>query len=127
MTALPGSPISSGASGDPLAHTPGENPVTLVSELDFDDVVMKSELPVLIDVSTAWCPPCKVARPIVTELARRHAGKLKVVELDGDASAELAARLCVRGFPTFIGMVDGQIVDRKLGFAGARPLEALAQ
>ena len=110
-----------------MAHTTGESLVTLVSELDFDDIVMKSELPVLIDVSTAWCPPCKVARPVITELARRYAGKLKVVELDGDASAELAARLCVRGFPTFIGVVDGQVVDRKLGFAGAKPLEALAE
>jgi thioredoxin-like negative regulator of GroEL len=98
-----------------------------VSELDFDEVVMKSDIPVFIDVSTEWCPPCKVARPVVAELARRHAGKLKVVELDGDTSPELAARLCVRGFPTFIGVVHGEIVDRKLGFAGANPLETLAQ
>ena len=102
-------------------------PLDLERVVDFDEVVMKSELPVLIDVSTAWCPPCKAARPVVSELARRHAGKLKVVELDGDASAELASRLCVRGFPTFIGIAFGQVVDRKLGFAGARPLEALAQ
>ena len=98
-----------------------------VDALNFDDAVMKSELPVFIDVSTAWCPPCKVAAPLVAALARRHAGKLKVVEIDGDASPELVARLGVRGFPTFLGFFRGNIVDRKLGFAGAKPLEALAE
>jgi len=98
-----------------------------VNELNFDAAVMKSELPVFIDVSTAWCPPCKVAAPLVVALARRHAGKLKVVEIDGDASPELTARLGVRGFPTFLGFFGGKLVDRKLGFAGAKPLEALAE
>ena len=98
-----------------------------VNELNFDDIVMKSELPVFIDVSTAWCPPCKVAAPLVAALAKRHAGKLKVVEIDGDASPELTARLGVRGFPTFLGFFGGKVVDSKLGFAGAKPLEALAE
>jgi thioredoxin 1 len=110
-----------------VEHERKHGPVISVSELDFDDEVMKSELPVFIDISTAWCPPCKVAAPVVAELARRHAGKLKVVELDGDAAPELVARLGVRGFPTFIGVVGGSIVERKLGFAGKKPLEELAQ
>jgi len=104
-----------------------EHCVTPVSELDYEDEVLGCELPVLIDVSTEWCPPCRVAQPVVAELARRHAGKLKVVAIDGDACAELAARFGVRGFPTFIGVFRGEIVDKKLGFAGARPLEQLAQ
>ena len=59
-----------------MKHEQNDSPVTSVSELDFDEVVMKAELPVFIDVSTEWCPPCRVAAPVVAELARRHAGKL---------------------------------------------------
>jgi thioredoxin 1 len=101
--------------------------VAVVTELDFDARVVNAELPVLVDFSTEWCPPCKVAAPVVAELARRHAGKLTIVAVDGDACAELAARLGVRGFPTFIGFFRGEIVDKKLGFAGAKSLEQLAQ
>jgi len=101
--------------------------VRVVNDLDFDDEILRAELPVFIDVSAEWCAPCKVAAPVVAALAERHAGALKVVEIDGCASAELAARLGVRGFPTFIGVVRGEVVDQRLGFAGAKPLEALAE
>jgi thiol-disulfide isomerase/thioredoxin len=81
----------------------------------------------LIDVSAAWCAPCKTAHPIVIALAQAHAGRLKVVEIDGGASPELIERLGVRGFPTFVGMFRGEELDRRLGFAGRRPLEELAR
>ncbi|HEX2731873.1 MAG TPA: thioredoxin domain-containing protein [Polyangiaceae bacterium] len=99
--------------------------VVAVNGLNFEEEVTASPLPVLIDVSTPWCGPCKVARPIVEEFARRHAGELKVVEIDGGESPDLVARLGVRGFPTFIGMRAGQFVDARLGFGGKRPLEDL--
>ncbi len=101
--------------------------VGYVNDLNFDAEVRSSALPVLIDVSASWCAPCKAARPVVEALAREHRGKIKVVELDGDESPELVARLGVRGFPTFIAMTNGQVVDRKAGFGGRRPLEELAQ
>jgi thioredoxin-like negative regulator of GroEL len=63
---------------------------------------------------------------VVAELARMHAGALKVVEIDGDESPELVARLGVRGFPTFLGVLGGEIVERRAGFGGKRPLEELA-
>ncbi|MGC4091155.1 MAG: thioredoxin family protein [Polyangiaceae bacterium] len=64
-----------------------------------------------MDVSATWCGPCKLARPVVADLATTHQGALKVVEIDGDESPELVARLGVRGFPTFLGVVGGQIVE----------------
>ena len=101
--------------------------VGLVNELNFDEEVLRSPVPVLVDVSATWCAPCRAARPVVAALAREHLGKLKVVEIDGDESPELVARLGVRGFPTFLSIANGRVVDRRAGFGGRRPLEELAR
>jgi thioredoxin 1 len=93
---------------------------------NFDSVVLKSPLPVLIDVSATWCAPCKVARPVVAGLARTHHGRLQVVEIDGDESPELVERLGVRGYPTFLGVFGGEVVERRVGFGGRRVLDELA-
>jgi len=98
-----------------------------VNVLSFAAEVLSSDLPVLIDVTAEWCPPCKAAAPVVAELARRHAGRLKVVVIDGDEASELVAMLGVRGFPTFLGFRGGEIVARQAGFGGKRGLEALAE
>lgn len=97
------------------------------NEDNFQELVVDSEIPVLLDVSAAWCAPCKAASPVVAELARRYQGKLRVVEIDGGESPGLTARLKVRGFPTFLGFVRGNIVERRAGFGGAKSLEALAE
>jgi thiol-disulfide isomerase/thioredoxin len=97
-----------------------------VNGLSFAHEVLKSELPVLIDVWADWCPPCKAAAPILAELAARHRGKLKVVAIDGGEAPDLVATLGVRGFPTFLGVRDGEIVLRQAGFGGRKHLEALA-
>jgi thioredoxin 1 len=100
--------------------------VPLVDSSTFARDVLASDLPVLVDVTAEWCPPCKAAAPVVAELARRFAGRLKVVAIDGDAAAELVARLGVRGFPTFLGIHKGEVVARQAGFGGKRGLETFA-
>ena len=97
-----------------------------VNGLSFAHEVLKSEVPVLIDVWAEWCPPCKAAAPILADLAERHAGRLKIVAIDGGEAADLVATLGVRGYPTFIGVRGGEIVLRQAGFGGRRNLEALA-
>jgi thioredoxin 1 len=106
-----------------MIHSPHVAPV---NELNFDAEVRQSPLPVFIDVSTEWCPPCRVAAPIVTELAERLRDRVKFVIIDGDESPELVANLGVRGFPTFLGLVGGEVVSRRAGFGGKAPLEAMA-
>lgn len=96
-----------------------------VTGLNFSQEVLDSELPVLIDVSADWCPPCKAAAPVVHEIAERHAGRIKVVMIDGNQSPDLVATLGVRGFPTFIAVVGGQVIARQAGFGGRRGLEQL--
>jgi len=98
-----------------------------VNGLSFAHEVLKSDLPVLIDVTAEWCPPCKLAAPVVAELAERHAGRLKVVVIDGEEASDLVATLGVRGFPTFLGFRGGEIIARQAGFGGKRGLEALAE
>jgi thioredoxin 1 len=103
------------------------SPVFRATEDNFQELVVDSKIPVLLDVSAEWCAPCKAAAPCLKELARRYEGKLRVVEIDGGESPGLTARLKVRGFPTFLGFVEGNIVERRAGFAGAKSLEALAE
>jgi len=97
-----------------------------VTEANFEHEVRRSTFPVLIEVSAPWCPPCRAAAPIMRELAERYRGSLKVVEVDGEESPELVARLGVRGFPTFVAVVGGQIVKTLAGFSGRSALEKLA-
>src|SRR5687768_9430130 len=100
--------------------------VLTVNELNFEQEVLQSPVPVLVDVTAPWCAPCRTAAPVVAELARQHHGRLKVVELDGDQSPELVARLGVRGFPTFLGFVAGRKVESAAGFYGKKPLVELS-
>jgi thioredoxin 1 len=97
-----------------------------VNGLSFATEILQSDLPVFVEVTAEWCPPCKQAAPIMAELAARHAGKLKVVLIDGEEAADLVAALGVRGFPTFLGFKRSEIVVRQAGFGGRRGLEALA-
>src|SRR5690349_21994385 len=100
--------------------------IVRVSADNFESIVLKSPVPVLVDVSATWCAPCKVARPVVAALAHTHQGRLQVVEIDGDESPELVERLGVRGFPTFLGVYGGEVVERRVGFGGRRALDELA-
>jgi thioredoxin 1 len=98
-----------------------------VNELNFEQEVLRSSTPVLIDVSTRWCPPCRVAQPVIHALASEHAGRLKVVEIDGDECPELVARLGVRGFPTFIIYAGGKPCQRQAGFGGKAALQRMVR
>jgi thioredoxin 1 len=101
--------------------------VVPVNEINFEDEVLKSEVPVFIDVTAEWCGPCKAAAPVVESIARNTAGELKVVAIDGGESPNLVAKLGVRGFPTFLGVVRGNVVRSRAGFAGKKALEAFGE
>lgn len=98
-----------------------------VNARNFESEVLQSELPVLVDVWATWCGPCKAAHPIVAALAETHRGRLKVVSIDGGESPDLAEQLGVRGYPTFLGIAGGQVVEQRVGFGGRRPLDELAR
>jgi thioredoxin 2 len=80
----------------------------------FDSAV-DSTLPVLVDCWAAWCGPCRMISPIVEQVARDEAGRLKVVKLDVDAAPEIAARLGAQSIPLLLLLRDGHEVDRLVG------------
>lgn len=74
--------------------------------------------PVLVDFFAEWCGPCKMAAPIIEELAGEYADKAVIAKVDVDAENSLAAQHGVMSIPTVIVFVNGEEVDRKIGFAG---------
>jgi thioredoxin 1 len=88
-----------------------------VSDGTFEAEVLKSTTPVLIDFYATWCGPCKMMAPVIDEVAKDYAGKLKVVKIDVDAASETAATMGVTAMPTFVVLKDGKEVWRRLGAA----------
>jgi thioredoxin 1 len=95
-----------------------------VTDASFESEVLDSSEPVLVDFWAEWCGPCKMIAPIVEELAKEYAGKLKVAKLDADANPNTMQAYGIMGIPTLILFRDGQEVERIVGFM---PKERLVQ
>ncbi len=89
--------------------------VKQVSDESFDSEVLKSDLPVLIDFWAPWCGPCKAIAPVVEELAKEYAGRLKVVKMNVDDNPQTPSRYGVRGIPNLIVFKGGQVQDQIIG------------
>ena len=89
--------------------------VTHVSDASFEQEVLKSSIPVLIDFWAPWCGPCKAIAPIIDEVAKDYAGKLKVVKLNVDDNPETAARYGIRSIPNLLIIKNGQVKDQIVG------------
>ncbi|MFM7868379.1 MAG: thioredoxin domain-containing protein [Planctomycetaceae bacterium] len=86
-----------------------------IRESDFEDVVLKSDRPVLVDFMASWCPPCKMMQPVVDRLAAKVADWADVYTVNIDRNAALAARFEISGVPTFVAWAGGQIAGRRTG------------
>jgi thioredoxin 2 len=80
----------------------------------FEEEIIAS-MPVLVDFWAPWCGPCRMVTPVVEEMGREYAGRLKVVKLDIDRAPALASRFGVQGIPLLILIRDGQEIDRVVG------------
>ncbi|GAB5542425.1 MAG: thioredoxin [Sandaracinaceae bacterium] len=94
----------------------GKNVVS-VNDLNFEDEVVKSDQPVLVDFTATWCGPCRQIAPLVDQLADEYDGKAKVAKLDIDESPETARRFQIRGVPTILIFKGGEVVDQQVGLA----------
>jgi thioredoxin 1 len=92
-----------------------EEKVIQVTDADFDQEVLNSELPVLVDCWAAWCTPCLIVGPIVQELAHEYEGKVKVCKLNVDEGRSIAARYGIMSIPTLFIFKNGQVVDQVIG------------
>jgi thioredoxin 1 len=90
----------------------------------FEADVLQSSLPVLVDFTADWCPPCKMIAPIVSQLGQKYEGKLRVVALDADAHPEIIQRYFVQGLPTLILFQNGEPVKRMVGYQPREKLDA---
>jgi thioredoxin 1 len=89
--------------------------VTHVSDANFEQEVMKSATPVLVDFWAPWCGPCKAIAPIVEELANDYDGRLKVVKVNVDDNPMTPARFAVRGIPNLIIVKGGEVKEQIVG------------
>lgn len=102
-----------------------QSPSTVLRITDdtFDEVVLRSPLPVLVDFSAPWCAPCRVIAPVVAAIAETHAGRLRVGTSDVDVNVASATRYDIRNLPTLLLFVDGQVRARIVGAVPRAKLE----
>lgn len=86
-----------------------------ITDATFDEVVLKSDKPVLVDFWAAWCGPCRMVGPIIEELSQEFDGKAVVGKVDVDVHMQFAAKYGVRNIPTVLVFKDGEIVNRQVG------------
>jgi len=86
-----------------------------VTDVNFKDEVLNSNVPVMVDFWAEWCGPCKMIAPTVAELAKEYEGRAKVVKLDVDSNYQTAGAYDVRSIPTLLFFKNGQVVDKIIG------------
>jgi thioredoxin 1 len=95
-----------------------------VTDASFEAEVIKSDQPVLVDYWAEWCGPCKMIAPILDEVARDYAGKLRIAKLNIDENQETPARFGIRGIPTLMLFKDGNVEATKVGALSKSQLTA---
>ena len=93
------------------------------NDANFDEVVLQSDQPVLVDFWAEWCAPCKALGPLIDELAATYEGKVKVGKVDTDANKEVSVRFAVSAIPTVILFHKGEIVQKFIGLRGKKEFE----
>lgn len=97
---------------------------TAVTDSEFEDQVLKSPIPVLVDFWADWCGPCKMIAPAVEEIAREYEGRLKVVKVDVDENIRTATQFGIRSIPSLLIFKGGAEIDRIIGAVSKRQLIA---
>jgi len=98
-----------------------------VSDATFEQEVLHSEQPVLVDFWAVWCGPCKAIAPIVDGLAATYAGKLKVTKVNVDENGATPSRYGIRGIPTLLFFKGGKVADQVVGYVPQDVIEQKVQ
>ncbi len=87
----------------------------IITKENFENEVIKSDIPVLVDFWATWCGPCMMLAPTIEALAKEYAGKVKVCKVNVDENMELAIRYKVEAIPTLIFIKNGEVVQKSVG------------
>ncbi len=97
-------------------------PTVTVTDSDFDELVLKSGTPVLVDFWAEWCGPCHMVAPVLEEIANEKQGKLTIAKLDVDANPEISRRYGILSIPSMVLFVDGVEKRRVVGARGKQQI-----
>ncbi len=98
--------------------------VSEVNDADFEQKVLQSETPVLVDFWAAWCGPCRAVAPVVEAVAEQYDGKLKVMKMDVDRNNMTPGRYGIRGIPSLLIFKGGKVAEQIVGFVPKDTIEA---
>ncbi len=99
--------------------------VKQVTSETFEEEVIKSSLPVLVDFNATWCGPCKMLAPTIEKMVGEYEGKAKIVALDIDENGDVAAKYGVMSIPTLIVFKGGEAINRSVGLIPEAKVKAL--
>jgi thioredoxin 2 len=117
--------VRCGACKRPL--TPPAAPIEIGSSVDFDRLVSRASIPVVVDYWAPWCGPCRMVAPEMAKVAARQAGRLVVVKVNTDALADLGERFGIRSIPTLAVFAGGRELARTSGARPAADIEAFVE
>ncbi len=95
-----------------------------ITDSNFDEVVTKSDKPVLVDFWAEWCGPCRMVGPVVEELAKEYAGRAVIGKVNVDENPDISVKFGIRNIPALLYFKNGEIVDKQIG---AVPKSVLAE
>ena len=96
-----------------------------ITSKNFEEEVLNSELPVLVDFWASWCGPCKMMSPVVEEIAKEMEGIAKVCKINVDEESDLAIKYGIMSIPTFLVFKEGKVISTKVGMQDKEELKTL--